>query len=367
MNKKLTVLLVLMAIIVLFSAGCSGKTPDQTGKEAPKADGKVLAAVKTNSPITIDGVSEEAWNAAEAFKVKLANGGTLQGSGGNFTDGKTEVSIKALYDTDNFFMQFQWADPTQSLARGPWIKENGKLVLKPYSEYYEDKFAVLWNINDSVQGFDKKGCAITCHVTDFKDDSGKSIIKHFTNGANELIDIWHWKSTRQNSLYGPDKPGLMHDQFMDNAQFDPADKKKEGAGRHSDPGEKEYHANKTEAGVPELVLDGESKNGNPYVIVEGLDPVKPFTPDYVAKMAEGDFIPGAIAKQISGDPADITAKAKWENGVWTLETQRKLVTASEKDIQFKDLSKEYYFAVSAFDNSQIGHAYQAGAQKLQFK
>ena len=28
-----------------------------------------------------------------------------------------------------------------------------------------------------------------------------------------------------------------------------------------------------------------------------------------------DFIPGPIAKQITGDPADIKANGKWENGV----------------------------------------------------
>ncbi|WP_291299854.1 hypothetical protein [Desulfosporosinus sp. BICA1-9] len=33
-------------------------------------------------------------------------------------------------------------------------------------------------------------------------------------------------------------------------------------------------------------------------------------------------------------------------------------TTSAKDIQFDDLAKTYSFAVAAFDNSQIGYAYE---------
>ncbi|KKM10255.1 hypothetical protein SY88_14395 [Clostridiales bacterium PH28_bin88] len=330
----------------------------------------LLQAVKTSKAPVLDGISEDLWNAAQEYKVEVLNGGVLQGSGGNFEDGKTEVAIKALYDSENLYMRFRWADPTESLARGPWIKENGQLVKKDYSEFYEDKFAVNWNIAGSVANFDTQGCAATCHVSSAKDKKGNPIIKHWTNAENEKLDMWHWKLTRQNNLYGPDKPGLMHDQYMDNIIFDPADDKTKSAGRHADPGEKEYVDNATgkspEWGVPKLVLDGPTVNGNPYVIVDGLDKTKPFTEEYLNSMKDGDFLPGLIAKQISGDPADIKAKGKWENGFWTLEIQRKLVNGSAYDVQFDDLTKTYFFAVAAFDNSQIGHAYQQGVIQLKF-
>ncbi len=42
-------------------------------------------------------------------------------------------------------------------------------------------------------------------------------------------------------------------------------------------------------------------------------------------------------------------------------------TSQEQDVQFSDLKKSYFFAVSAFDNSQINHVYHDGAIELKFK
>ncbi|OEH87020.1 hypothetical protein BHU72_01840 [Desulfuribacillus stibiiarsenatis] len=359
-------------ILIIVIAGCglqADKVPPVDQPNEDEIPENTLVAIKANKAPTIDGVSENVWDQAPEFQVSLSGGAMLQGgTGGKFDDGNTEVGIKALYDNQNIYMQFVWEDSTESLARGPWIKENGKLVLKPYNEYYEDKFAVLWNINDSVAGFNEQGCGVTCHTTEFKAENGSPIIKHYTNAENEILDMWHWKSVRQNTVFGPDKPGLMHDQQMVNTRFNPEDPATKGAGRKADPGEKEYKVNATEdKSQPLYVFDGEVKNGNPYVIVEGIDNRKEYTSAYLAQMKEGDFIPGAISFQITGDPADIAAKAKWENGVWTMEIQRKLVTNSDKDIAFNDLNKEYFFSVAAFDNSQIGHAFQAGVQKLIFR
>jgi len=49
------------------------------------------------------------------------------------------------------------------------------------------------------------------------------------------------------------------------------------------------------------------------------------------------------------------SRIRWK---WTIEISRKLKTTSAKDIQFDDLAKTYSFAVAAFDNSQIGYAYE---------
>jgi len=100
--------------------------------------------------------------------------------------------------------------------------------------------------------------------------------------------------------------------------------------------------------------------------IRDRDKTKPFDPGMVAGMKEGDFIAGAIAYQITGDPADILARGNYADGAWTLELQRPLKTTSNKDIQFEDLAKEYFFSVAAFDNSQIGHAYQKGINRMTF-
>jgi len=371
MKKHLAKIIGLAVLSVAVLAGCASKpdtTPTPAPAPAPATDTNTLSSVKTTEAPSIDGKSSEGfWGNAPEIKFSLSNAGALQGgTGGKFDNGSTEVSMKSAYDAENVYFLLQYKDPTDSQARGPWILEGGKLVKKPYNEFYEDKLAINWNIKDSTKDFNTAGCAVACHVA--TDKEGKSVTKHWTNAENELLDMWHWKYVRQNSLFGPDKPGLMHDQFMDAVKYDPNDAAKSGGGRHADPGAKEYEDNvNADKSAPKLVFDGAPTNGNPYVIVDGLDKTKPFTLDYIKTMKEGDFIPGPIAKQITGDPADIKAKGKWENGVWTLEISRKLKTTSDKDIQFDDLAKTYSFAVAAFDNSQIGHAYENTVQKLTFK
>jgi len=52
--------------------------------------------------------------------------------------------------------------------------------------------------------------------------------------------------------------------------------------------------------------------------------------------------------------------------MWTLELARKLVTGSQFDVQFNDLTKGYFFGVAAFDNAQVRHAFQGGVNELRF-
>lgn len=43
-----------------------------------------------------------------------------------------------------------------------------------------------------------------------------------------------------------------------------------------------------------------------------------------------------------------------------------LTTGSKTGVQFSGLSAMYYFAVAAFDNAQVQHAFQTGASVLVF-
>jgi len=57
-------------------------------------------------------------------------------------------------------------------------------------------------------------------------------------------------------------------------------------------------------------------------------------------------IPHLILQEPSGDQADVRVAATWYNGRWTVELKRNLVTGSDYDVQFDDLSKDYSFAVT---------------------
>ena len=91
---------------------------------------------------------------------------------------------------------------------------------------------------------------------------------------------------------------------------------------------------------------------------------------FVDTFKAGDRIPGIVVSPFQGSRGDITAKANWKDGVWTIELQRKLKTTGEnadtQDIQFTDMGKSYPFGVAVFDNSQINHIYHEGVLKLKF-
>ena len=66
--------------------------------------------------------------------------------------------IKAVYTADTMYMLVQYADPTNSIRRGPYQKQadgTWKQLKDPANKggddnvYYEDKWAMLWPIGDS--------------------------------------------------------------------------------------------------------------------------------------------------------------------------------------------------------------------------
>jgi len=65
-------------------------------------------------------------------------------------------------------------------------------------------------------------------------------------------------------------------------------------------------------------------------------------------------IPEIILKIPSGSQADVKAAATWSNGIWTLELKRSLLTGDkEDDVQFDDLSREYYFTMSLWSHGDL--------------
>jgi hypothetical protein len=83
----------------------------------------------------------------------------------------------------------------------------------------------------------------------------------------------------------------------------------------------------------------------------------------------GDYVPGIIKSPFTGDRGNITAGWKYDEAAhtWTLEFGRSLVTGSEMDVQFSDLTAAYYFGVAAFDNAQVRHAFEVGASFMVFQ
>ena len=297
-----------------------------------------LVSAKADKAPTIDGQASDAvWANAKA--------GTVHVNGG-INKGETDVILKSVYTPDSVYFLAQYKDPTESLRRQPWVKQqDGSWKAVPGGEAYEDKFALLWNINDTVKGFNQQGCAVACHAV----TPGRDRPLKYTNADGELGDIWHVKTVRTIPV------GQIDDQYLDN------DTKAEEAGRKSDTKTAGGYADNITAGqkTPPFALPG-NKPAPPYWIMDSEK-----VPFDDSKYKAGDEVPGILIAPLAGDRGDISAKAVWKDGTWTIEWSRKLQTGSKTDVQF-DPTKEFYFGAAVFDNAQIGHAVQYGVTKFTF-
>ncbi len=340
--KKLSVL----AISGLLALGTTAQAADQT-----------LVSSKAGSPIVLDGMADKAWDGAKGITVKVDE---LPYEPNNGYTGmqETDITVKSLYDDNNVYFLITYKDPTKSLERFPWVKQADgswkKLSNKDDTghdnTYYEDKFAMFWNI--STKGFEEDGCMIACHLDEPGD---KSAGRKYTDSADQTIDMWHAKYVRSLPM------GMFDDQYVNN-NTDP--KINKGWGRKGDTGKGGYKNN-----------DNANKSGPAFM---NLNPTAdelyyvlpskkvPFVDNFKA----GDVVPGIKIAPMMGGRADILARNNYKDGVWTLEVMRALKTEGKdvetQDVQFADKSKSYPFGLAVFDNSQINHLYHTETLELKF-
>lgn len=328
------------------------------------AAGFSLAAVKTNRAITVDGERDEAWGAATPFTVTVDET-PYKPSNGYAGISATEVELRALYDDSHLYLLVSWEDPTESLARFPWVKQADGSWRQQKSKdstghdntFYEDKLAILWNINE--RGFAKKGCDRSCHIAENGQIEGiedSSAGRHFTNAPGETLDAWHWKGVRSNPN------SQMDDQFFNSDRMP----KSKSWGRHSDvKSGGGYYDNRNDAGTAPAWMPAEPSATPRYWLLESEKTA------FVDAFEPGAILPGVVTRPFQGPRADVSAKGVWREGRWTLEIRRRLVTEGEKsavhDVQFNDLGKRYHFGVTVFDNSQINHLYHKKPIELTFQ
>lgn len=316
----------------------------------------LIAAKVAQPPQLGAGAADAAWSQATPLSVGLSGGM-------NFVQGGTKATLKAVYSGDMVYLLVQYDDPTQSVRRSPFVKgSDGKWTKLSdpddkggdNNKYYEDKLALIWNIGNSIKGFNEMGCMVVCHAG----ETGKPFGNKYTASEGELGDIWHLKTIRTGYI------GQADDQYLDHTRFD-KDKAPE-AGRKSDA--------KTGGGYDDIKLvDGKpefmNKNGIPANAKGGTYYLRqedkvPFDD---SKFKAGDEVASIIVAPFTGDRGDIAASIAWKDGKWTMVMARKLVTGSKTDVQFDNLGAEYAFGIAAFDNAQVRHAFNFGAIKLKFQ
>lgn len=330
---------------------------------AGSAFAQELVAARTSVAPMIDGVADSAWDAATPTAITLALQ-PYKPSNGYEGVKESTVTMRALHDDESYYMLIEWNDETESLERYPWVKQadGSWKQRKNYDDtghentYYEDKFAVLWDIN--ARGFDKKGCASACHMADGGKIDGieaKSPGRKFTVREGQTIDMWHWKSVRSGPVAQIDDQFINHNTDASvNGGWGRFGDSKSGGG-YSD------NVNK-DAGTPAFM----PKDGSTGAFWLAKADAAPF----VDTFQPGDVLPGILVEPFEGSRGDIPAVAVWADGKWTLELRRALVTTSEnaetQDVQFSDLTKEYPFGVAVFDNTAINHIYHEAVLTLKF-
>lgn len=281
------------------------------------AELEVSAKKVTDGPV-IDGKVDKVWDGVKATKVMATEG----------PQGAVEISLKVLYTPKDIYMLFQWPDKTLSQNRlyeftgSEWKKVKGG----------EDRFNLMWDIDNTMKDFPAKGCTAACHKQD-----KKVFLK--TNGPTERLDVWHWKAQRSNPA------GYMDDQWLGHELKKDGD---EEVARHGDA--------KTSGGYSDN-WDKAAKRPK-YTFKKGLKPGPALSKkdaveiNDAAKFTAGDRVPREVIERPVGSRGDIEARAVWDRGRWTLEIRRARDTGDkEHDIQFTDPGRPYYFGISVHDNA----------------
>jgi hypothetical protein len=320
-----------------------------------QASAQELTAIRVDkAPVLTAGTGDPAWAKAQPINVVLMGGK-------NFKDGKTTATLKAVHAGDMFYMLIQYDDATESVRRFPFQKQadgSWKKLSDPDNKggddnlYYEDKFALIWNIAGSIKGFSQSGCMAACHVGE-----GKPYGNKYTAAEGERGDIWHMKSIRGGYI------GQTDDQYLDHTRYDK--EKSPEAGRKSDARTGGGYTDiKPINGKPEFMHKNatpSNKPGGTYYLKE--EDKVPFDD---SKFTAGDEVASILVAPFQGDRGELATAISWKDGKWTAVVSRKLVTGSKTDVQFDNLGGTYEFGFAAFDNAQVRHAVHFNPLKLKF-
>ena len=320
-------------------------------------------------------LDDPAWANARPVYVRTSQGINLGGTG------ESLVEIRTIRDDKRAYFAFRWEDPSRSVRRLPLVKKADgwhHIGNNPYiddvTDFYEDKFSVIFSTSAAF------GSGGVAHfgAKPIADQPGSRNGRglHYTDG--HMVDMWQWKPSRggldghiDDQYIGPPR-GPTPDEASKLARYQ--------AGYWGDPGNAYYSYN-FEALRPTEYRDGQPVqikklpkdlaamqkamgrwDPNPDASVDDgshwwltEEESVPYSPEADAKIPIGTIIPGVlIAGKYSGDRADLTAAAHWQDGHWTMVASRNLTTGSKYDQDFI-VGKDLYLWVAVFDHTQTRH------------
>ncbi|MEK7254851.1 MAG: ethylbenzene dehydrogenase-related protein [Bacteroidota bacterium] len=225
-NRNYWISFIFLSIVgvTLYFGGCTHD--DQDLDEFIPPDGvtindKELISKKVTAPPSVDGVIDALWDDASPLVITATVPDPGQNVFRGYVGNTNRMTMRSLYDNENLYILAEWSDNSLSQNRETWYFDAAAKRWKQENRYptfnangqmtrpafYEDKLAMLWNVNNSVAGWNNATCNISCH----KDlSAAEGLARHYTNAASERIDMWHWKSIREGVW------GIVDDQYQDN-------------------------------------------------------------------------------------------------------------------------------------------------------
>ncbi len=365
-----SIALSLMLIAALASTGCATKTG------AVKAPTKLtVKAVKVDTSPKLDGQGSDAvWRQAKPATIHTKNG--------------ADLVLRTVYTADSIYFLATWKDWTPQKGLLYWEYDGQKW----HSNLNEDdKISFIWNIDRSIDGFDKTGCAAICH----KGPEGRDEMAVFGPpkqsgkvwpGYKEKADAWKWapgvmseKHVVDDGLFSAGREALarpeMQTRFKLSLLFDGGDQGTKqwwtrnpnaAGGMHGD----EEEENETPGSFKPTYMPkpGYDLSKHPFPNARDMVPIT----DYSIFKA-GDKVPLVMyfdlttaknkidfpAGRPSGSRVDLSGQAVYKDGHYTLEFGRKLDTKHNDDVQFRPQSgravAENVFGVALFNDTRYGH------------
>lgn len=386
MKSKLTIALVVLAYVSVLLSQCTHDDQEIPDVTTPIVNANDLNSAFTTAPPSIDGAIDAAWDNATAIQVvaEVPDPGDDVFKG--YVGDSYTVELKSLYDASNIYFLAVWDDRTFSFNRQTWyfdladklwhqesrvptFNDTGNQIRQPF---YEDKFGVLWNIDNSVDNF---SCFSSCHTGL---NAADGYARHYTSTPFETIDMWHWKGVRT------DINNQADDQYQNNDTPN---------GRKSDTKDQGGYTNNTkdltitgtatQVTVPKYFIPDEeyyyfitqaqidagtakeitAVDANGVLTYDGgtIDPNTELRFQREGSTTGAFGIPSVYTEPFVGSRGDITAKGVYTGSGWVLELKRALDTgdAEAQDIDFSDLSDQP-FGIGVFDNAGIAHAIKSG-------
>lgn len=324
---------------------------------------QTLRVQRVDTAPTIDGLANDiAWQDAPAVEIPTARGV-------NVPEGHN-VTARMIHDGETLYTLFQWNDDTRSHKHLPLVKTaagwtvlQSEFDIQDEDTFYEDKFGVMFASSSQLAGAGSSHLG-SQPIEGKPAPSGGRGLHYTTDGS--IVDVWHWKSVRTGSF----------NQIDDNYFGPPMDvnpeKSRYTGGYTQDPKTGGGYAMNWKAFSadtivpthlprdPAMIEKFQSVSLDPSAVdaiafAMHADDMVPYSPQ-ADTYPVGTVMPSVIIKgPHEGDRGQVFAEAVWDNGVWTLEAQRKMDTTSKYDFTLQP-DVPVYMWVAVFDHTQTRHS-----------